>query len=85
MSSSVVALAITTLKENHCISGVIEPNADADGLPPILTSFVDSGEFPAAWILPPSKKVSSRKTSLPLPSKLLAEGPLQSLLLSGVQ
>jgi len=37
------ALALTSLKENDCITGVIELNADADGPAPILTVFVDSG------------------------------------------
>jgi len=78
-------LDLTSFKDNDCISGVIEPNADADGLPPILNAFVDSGEFSAAWFLPSSKNVSSGKSRLPFPYKLLAEGPLKALLLSDVQ
>jgi len=67
------ALALTKLKENDCISDVIETNTDV---------FVASGELStAAWFLPPSKNVSSSKPSLPLPSKLLAEGPSKALLL----
>jgi len=79
------ALALTSLKANDCIPGVIEPNADADDLASFLNAFVDSGRFSAVWFLSPSKNVFSGKPSFLLPYKLLAEGPWKALLLSDIQ
>jgi len=75
-------LVLTSLKGNDCISGVIEPSADADDLASVLDAFIDGGEFSTAWLLPPNNNVSSGKPRLLLPYKLLAEGPLKALLLS---
>jgi len=73
------APALTDLKKNDCISGVIESSADADDLAPILTAFVDSGKCSATWFLPPSKNVFTIKPSLQLSSKLLAQDPMEAL------
>jgi len=68
-------LALTSLKENDYISGVIEPNADADDLASVLSTFVDGGEFSAAWFLPLSQNVSSGKSSCHCPTSCLLKVP----------
>jgi len=74
------AFALNDLKAKDYISvTVVDPAADEQLCFHYYECFCDSGrEFSAAWFLHSSRNVSSSKPSLPLPSKLLADGPFES-------